>query len=105
MKRVVVDTNVFISAIGWGGLPLKILELWKNNKFILVISLEIIKEIEKVIGELGLSKELWEEWKKLIFERASLIEIKHRLNIKLRDPHDVNRMCCLGWSFVYYLRR
>jgi putative PIN family toxin of toxin-antitoxin system len=103
MKRVVIDTNIFISGIGWGGLPLKILKLWENNEFILVTSLEIIDEIEKVIEELNLSKELWEEWKKLIFERASLIDIKFKLNIKLRDPHDIKFLECAvngGASFI-----
>lgn len=100
MKRVVIDTNIFISGIGWGGLPLKILELWKNNEFILVTSLDLIEEIEKVIEELNLSKELWKEWRKLIFERAGLIETrpKLRLKIELRDPHDIKFIETAVWG-------
>jgi putative PIN family toxin of toxin-antitoxin system len=46
---------------------------------------------------------LWEEWKKLIFERASLINIKLKLNIELRDPHDIKFLECAvngGASFI-----
>jgi predicted nucleic acid-binding protein len=31
--KVVVDTNVLVSGIFWGGIPYKILEKWINNRF------------------------------------------------------------------------
>jgi predicted nucleic acid-binding protein len=29
-EKVVIDTNVFVSAFGWGGTPLKVIELLEN---------------------------------------------------------------------------
>lgn len=98
MKRVIIDTNVFISAIGWGGLPFEILEQWKNNRFILITSLEIIEEIERIVEKLDLPKTSWQRLKKLIFEKAGFIEIKHRLNIKLHDPEDIKFIECAFWG-------
>ena len=31
--KVILDTNVFISAIFWGGLPQRIMEEWKLGRF------------------------------------------------------------------------
>ncbi len=47
--RVVVDTNVLISGIFFGGLPRKILELWRAKDFELVCSAEILEEYEDVL--------------------------------------------------------
>ena len=45
MLKVVVDTNIFISAILFGGNPRKIIELWLTKKFILCLSPELKAEI------------------------------------------------------------
>ncbi|MBU1129834.1 putative toxin-antitoxin system toxin component, PIN family [Patescibacteria group bacterium] len=46
--KVVLDTNIFISALISGKNCLEILKLWKNNIFELYTSKEIIQEIESV---------------------------------------------------------
>lgn len=45
MRKVVIDTNVFISGILFGGNPQKILEAWLHQKFILCLSPELKAEI------------------------------------------------------------
>lgn len=49
--KVILDTNVFISGIFFGGLPLKILQAWRNRKINMAISPEILAEYIRV-GEL-----------------------------------------------------
>ena len=50
MLKAVLDTNLFISALlTTKGNPAKILNRWKAGFFDLVISLPILKEIERVI--------------------------------------------------------
>lgn len=46
--RVVIDTNVLISGIFWSGPPNKVLQLWKDEKIKLVVSLDIIEEYYRV---------------------------------------------------------
>jgi putative PIN family toxin of toxin-antitoxin system len=51
--RIVLDTNVLVSGIFWGGAPLKILDLWVSGALNLVITPEIFDEYARVINELG----------------------------------------------------
>jgi putative PIN family toxin of toxin-antitoxin system len=44
-EKVVIDTNVFVSAFGWGGTPLKVIELLENGEIINCISEEILAEL------------------------------------------------------------
>ncbi|MHB8362418.1 MAG: putative toxin-antitoxin system toxin component, PIN family [Patescibacteria group bacterium] len=45
MNRVIIDSNVFLSGLLFGGNPEKILEYWSLGKFILCISPELQAEI------------------------------------------------------------
>jgi putative PIN family toxin of toxin-antitoxin system len=48
--RAVVDTNVFISGLfGKGTLAAELQDLWINQEFELVTSLEILREVSRVL--------------------------------------------------------
>ena len=51
MLRVVFDSNVYISALLFEGIPEKILDMALKNKIILIVSTEIITETESVLRE------------------------------------------------------
>jgi putative PIN family toxin of toxin-antitoxin system len=56
MKRVVADTNVFISALMFGGLPGVFLDLALRRKFTLVTSSALLDELdEKLRGKFAVS--------------------------------------------------
>jgi putative PIN family toxin of toxin-antitoxin system len=55
MIRVVLDSNVYLSALLFGGNPRTVLELAQARAFGLVISMSIIQEIESVLK----TKFLW----------------------------------------------
>jgi putative PIN family toxin of toxin-antitoxin system len=42
--RVILDTNVFVSGVFFGGQPGKILTAWRNGKIRLFLSPEILEE-------------------------------------------------------------
>ncbi len=46
--RIVVDTNVFVSGVFYGGPPHEILEAWRENTVQLVMSPEIFDEYQRV---------------------------------------------------------
>ena len=46
--RVVLDTNVFVSAVFFGGPPGKILAAWRDGVIEVVVSREIVQEYVKV---------------------------------------------------------
>jgi putative PIN family toxin of toxin-antitoxin system len=46
--RVVVDTNVLVSGVFFSGIPLRILEAWRDRRIEIVASLEILEEYRRV---------------------------------------------------------
>lgn len=85
--KVVIDTNVFISGIFFGGNPLKVLRLWQRRKIELIISPELEAEIIRKLKAFDASEELTTDWKSLIEENS--IRILPKANPKLsRDPKD-----------------
>jgi putative PIN family toxin of toxin-antitoxin system len=52
--KVVLDTNVFVSGVFFGGPPQKILEAWRDGKIQLLLSPAILEEYQRVMRELVL---------------------------------------------------
>ena len=46
--RIVLDTNVLVSAVFFGGVPGRILEGWRDGRVQLVLSAEILEEYQRV---------------------------------------------------------
>jgi len=57
--RVVLDTNVLISALLFGGLPGRLVPLWQRREIVLLVSPEVLKEYIKVLSypKFGLDEE------------------------------------------------
>lgn len=51
--RIIVDTNVFVSGIFFGGVPGRILDAWRDARVRLVLSAEILEEYQRVGQELA----------------------------------------------------
>jgi uncharacterized protein len=88
--RVVVDTNVFVSSF-FGGIPRKIVDLWKKGQITLCLSRPIVEEYVEVLGRLGLQNEI--ELKELmgLFAQGPNILFSAstpRLKIVDQDPDD-----------------
>ena len=56
MKKLVIDTNVFVSSF-FGGNPRRIIDLWKSGKITLCLSGGIVDEYVEVLSRLGLEGE------------------------------------------------
>jgi len=54
MKRIVIDTNVFVSSY-YGGNALRIIQQWHNREFVLCVSPPIVEEYIEVLLRLGLT--------------------------------------------------
>lgn len=51
MLRVVIDTNVFVSALlSQNGAPAQVLNAWRERRFLLLTSPEIIAEVAETLG-------------------------------------------------------
>lgn len=91
VPKVVVDTNVWISVIFWGGKPRKVIEAWVDDEFRLVISSAIRRELYQTVAKkakvLELFPEYASEWLEVIDERSILVRPKEKVEI-CRDPKD-----------------
>jgi putative PIN family toxin of toxin-antitoxin system len=50
--KVIIDTNVLVSGIFFGGIPGEILKAWRKGLFEMVISHDIYEEYQEVVKEL-----------------------------------------------------
>ncbi|MFH1721688.1 MAG: putative toxin-antitoxin system toxin component, PIN family [Candidatus Altiarchaeota archaeon] len=85
--KVVVDTNVFISAIFFGGKPLELLEFWNNGRIELVTSEPIIEEIVRIFEEFKMPEDDIFEWIELLSTQTIFTKPKTKIRI-CRDPKD-----------------
>jgi putative PIN family toxin of toxin-antitoxin system len=96
MVKVVLDTNIFISSF-FGGVPRKIIDLWKTGKITVCLSQEIIEEYIEVLNRLGLkNKSEIFELTKLFAEGYNFIFTTKtpRLQIVGDDPDDNKFLEC-----------
>ena len=89
--RVIIDTNVFVSGIFWeGNFCSKIIDKWKNKKFELVSSIEILEEFVETLRnfKIQMPDDMIEEWKNKIIENSIIVESTIKLNVVKDDPDD-----------------
>ena len=88
--KVVLDTNIFISGIFWKGSSNRVINNWREGKFILVTSLEAVSEIIKILKDfkIKLSDEMIKEWVDLIVRNSMIVEPKEKIVIVKDDPKD-----------------
>ena len=85
--RVVIDTNIFISGLAFGGNPGKIIDFVRKNKFQTVTSPEIELEIFTKLAQLKVPEEKIQNLK-IIFDQGALRVIPKKKVLICRDQED-----------------
>jgi putative PIN family toxin of toxin-antitoxin system len=95
MMKILIDTNVWISGLLWGGKARDVINLARQNKIIIYVSSLLLNELEETLSypklqrrlrQLGVTRvELMEEVKNLtlLCQPTPLLSIS-----ELRDPKD-----------------
>lgn len=92
--RVVLDTNIWISAIIWGGLPDRLLILQANQQITIAISEELLQELANTLNKKKLKPKLQilevtvSEIINLFRESVIVFSITPIEVANLRDPDD-----------------
>ena len=96
MIRAVVDTNITVSALLFGGLPLKIVKAALSKKFIWVTSPFLIEEAERVLSsdKFGLSAHEMKTLTEPIFSIAEIVIPTMTINAIPRCPADNRVLEC-----------
>lgn len=103
--RIVIDTNVLISGIFWGGVPFEILDLWARNKITLLTSQAILSEYARVLQEYGLKRnrtDLTEGWLHFIVQYSHIIHTHRKFHV-CRDTEDNMFLDCAVEGSAQYI--
>ncbi|MGZ4127321.1 MAG: putative toxin-antitoxin system toxin component, PIN family [Actinomycetota bacterium] len=81
--RVVLDTNVLLSAISFGGVPRRLLQAVIDGRLRLVTSRHLLDEFEEILEE------------KFGFSKAAAVETRSELEVlaEIVEPVDVPKVC------------
>lgn len=90
--KVVLDTNVVVSAVFFGGVPGRVLSAWSAGTFALVLSPAILEEYRRVGYELGRQRpdinETFEPLLALIAMNAVIVDAPPLVEPVSEDPDD-----------------
>ena len=88
--KVLLDTNILISALGWSGKPKVIFEKCLHGELELVTSPNQIEELERVMDypKFNFTEEQKATFISIILEIATMVEITGKVNIIVDDPDD-----------------
>jgi len=102
--KVVIDTNVIVSGIFWGGNAYKILDAYTDDKFSMVVSPSILQEYTEVLLRLGSKKEkkLVAQWIALFVDDTEIVDPQNPIRL-CRDPKDNKFLECLMDGECNYL--
>ncbi len=105
IPKVVLDTNIFISAFGWKGKPRKILKLVEEGKIQSFTSPDIIEEIKKVVSykRLGFPVGLQAEIIEFVYFYSDIVTPKEKLEVIKEDPDDNKFLECAVESEAKYI--
>ena len=107
MKRIVIDTNTLISALGWKkGNPRKVLDSVFNEKNKLIESKETIDEYDEVVSREKfdfITKEEKQEFKLGLLRVAEIVEPKTKVNLIKADPDDNMFLECASEGKADYI--
>ncbi|MBU0566967.1 putative toxin-antitoxin system toxin component, PIN family [bacterium] len=94
--KVVVDTNVFISAhLVPNGNPAKVVDSWvEDDGYELILSKPIVEEIIKVLHRKEIKVERIEKLLSLIFQKATMVTPEKEISIIKDDPDDNKFLEC-----------
>jgi len=97
MHRVVLDTNILVSGIGWPGIPRRIIEKWIDGTLILVESPALLDEFHKVIKDEKfefLEDDDIDEFYRILVEKSEVVEPAFELNVIKEDDADNRVLEC-----------
>jgi len=106
VRRVVLDTNVLVSALLFTGKLSKIVDLWRQGKVIPLISRETFEELRAVLGYPKFSlvpDEIQSIIENEILPFFEVVEIQENVRGVCRDPGDDKFLACALCGSAHFI--
>ena len=87
IPRVVVDTNIFVSGILYGGNAEAVLRLFQSTRIEVVMSPDVLAEILITLQKFSVPQSTLDELSDLMQSKAGKVNPKERIRLS-RDPKD-----------------
>ena len=89
-KKIVLDTNILISAFGWKGKPKEIFSKVINGEFKLIMSQKQLEEVEMVIEypKFSFTNDQKSRFLKILLATINIVETSGKLNLIKDDVKD-----------------
>ena len=106
MIRAVLDTNVILSALLFGGPPGELIRAWQTRRFRLLLSRAVLEEVLRALAypkfhlTEGEIRGLLEEE---LIPFAETVIIRRRPVVRLRNPDDLDVVACALTGRARYL--
>lgn len=96
ITKVVIDTNVFISAFGWDGKPEAVLDLLENGSIANFVTPEIFEEVKRVVSypKLKFSSSLQTKIIEFVFSYSRFLSSGKPVSLISDDPDDNKFIGC-----------
>lgn len=96
VTKVVIDTNVFISAFGWDGKPEAVLRLMEQRKVINFTTNDIYAELQRVVAypKLKFSPTLQVNILEFVFSWSRFVQPQEIVSVVTDDPDDDKFLAC-----------
>jgi len=107
--RLVLDTNVWVSALIWRGPPARIVKAAEEGKVFIITSEEIVNEINRTLAyprlkriceDAGVSRQ---QLIRIVLQVARLVEVKSKVHAVREDPADDKFLECAVDSKADYI--
>ena len=93
--RIVVDTNVIVSALVFGGLPRRIFELVEGGYCELFYAADIQEETRRVLRDkFGWDEDRLDRYLRTLWSLGKRVVLRHRVNAVREDPDDNRILEC-----------
>jgi putative PIN family toxin of toxin-antitoxin system len=104
-KKIVIDTNTLISAIGWNGKPRELFRQLIDKKFELQISIKQIAEIKRVLNysRLKFTEQQKSKFLEILFHTVNVIHTQTQLNITADKDDNMILECAVESKAEYII--
>ena len=95
-KKIVLDTNVIVSAFGWQGAPHEIFKKCISGHFNFFLSPPLLSEIKRVLAypKFNFNQDEKDEFFSIITETAKIVEPEFTINLIPQDSSDNRVLEC-----------